>query len=84
MKMILKDGNTQECITAQIDLCLAAYRYVGKILDTFTEDCILVVLNKSIPKDVYHRALMQLVTFGMVIPVGNDTDGTLRYKFAQQ
>ena len=82
--MILKDSNTQECITAQIDLCLAAYRYLGKILDTFTEDCILVVLNSSIPKDVYHRALMQLVAFGLVVSTESSADGTPRYRFTQQ
>ena len=82
--MILDFSNEDRYHNEQIDLCYAAYRYMGKLLDTFTEDCVLVALNKTIPKESYHKALTQMVSVGEIVEAGKSADGTPVYRLANK
>lgn len=63
----------------QLDLCKAAYRYVDALMKFFTEDCVLIALNGTMTRAMYHKALQQMVEDGEANVVRNLEDGTPLY-----
>lgn len=63
----------------QLDLCKAAYRYVDALMTFFTEDCVLLVLNGTMTKAMYHKALQQMIEDGEAKLVRTLQDGTPLY-----
>lgn len=63
----------------QLDLCKAAYRYVDALMTHFTEDCVLIALNGTMTKAMYHKALQQMIESGEAKVVKTLEDGTTLY-----
>lgn len=63
----------------QLDLCKAAYRYVDALMTFFTEDCVLLALNGTMSKAMYHKALQQMIEDGEAKLVRTLQDGTPLY-----
>lgn len=65
--MVLKNSNSKASLQAQADLCCAAYRYIGTVLDEFSADCVLLAIHENIPQSSRDEALLKLIESGEII-----------------